>query len=473
MRITFVRPNIGRLPDGPYIDEGRMEPLPLAVLAALTPPGVECRLYDDRLESIPFDEPTDLAAITVEIYTARRAYEIAAEFRRRGVPVVLGGFHPTLVPGECLEHGDAICRGDAESYWSRVVEDAARGQLQRVYEAAPGGAPQPRGLLPRRELFRGKRYLPLTLMQFGRGCRFTCNFCAIASFFERTHVTRPVADMIAEISAQERRTLFFVDDNLVANWDAAKELMRALIPLRVRWVSQGSLDMTRDPELMDLMEASGCIGHVIGFESVQPGSLRSMSKLQNLNAGGWDRYNAACEVLRRHHLQTWASFTLGHDQDTLESIRDTLAFAMRQKFCFAAFNILMPYPGTPLYDRLAAEGRLLWGGKWWLHPGYRFNHAAFVPARMTAAELTAVALECRTRWNSAAAIFRRLWEPATHLHSATRLGIFLGYNRLFARETLRKQGMYLGASAAEFASPPRGLAEVVQSAEAAGRRGAS
>lgn len=452
MRITFIRPNIGRLANGPYIDEGRMEPLPLAVLAALTPPDVDCRLYDDRVERIPYDEPTDLAAITVEIYTARRAYEIAAEYRRRGVRVVLGGFHPTLLPEECLEHGHTICRGDAEGYWLQLVDDARHGRLQRIYSAAPGGPPQPCGLLPRRDLFQGKRYLPITLLQFGRGCRFTCNFCAIASFFDRRHNCRPVAEVLAEIAAQRRRTLFFVDDNLISNPAAAKALFRALIPLRIRWMSQGSLDMTRDPELMELMAESGCIGHVIGFESIRPDSLRAMGKVQNLNRRGWDHYEAACEVLRKHHLQTWAAFTLGHDDDTVESIRATLDFAMRQKFCFAAFNILMPYPGTPLYERLASERRLLWGGKWWIHPEYRFNHAAFVPARMSPAELTQVTLECRTRWNSASAIFQRLWDRETHLHSAERLGIFLGYNRLFARETRRKQGMYLGATSAEFAA---------------------
>jgi hypothetical protein len=195
---------------------------------------------------------------------------------------------------------------------------------------------------------------------------------------------------------------------------------------------------------MDLMEASGCLGHVIGFESIEPGSLESMRKPQNLTRGTWDRYGAACEVLRRHNFQTWAAFTLGHDQDTPASIRETLDFAMRQRFCFAAFNILMPYPGTPLHHRLAAEGRLLYGGRWWLHPDYRFNHAAFVPRNMSPDELTGACLDCRLRWNGAASIMRRLWDPMTHLHSAERLGIYFSYNRLFARETLRKQGMHFG-----------------------------
>ena len=170
MKITFVRPNIGRLLDGPYIDEGRMEPLTLGVLASYTPRDVECVLYDDRMEDIPFDEPTDLAAITVEIYNARRAYEIAAAYRERGVRVVMGGFHPTLMPDECREHADAIVTGDAETIWPRVVEDARAGRLQKRY-AGTTEYPQPGGVLTRRDLFEGKGYLPVTHIQNGRGCR--------------------------------------------------------------------------------------------------------------------------------------------------------------------------------------------------------------------------------------------------------------------------------------------------------------
>ena len=220
--------------------------------------------------------------------------------------------------------------------------------------------------------------------------------------------------------------------------------MRELIPLRIHWVSQASIDMTGDPELMELMEASGCLGHVIGFESVDPRNLQSMRKHHNLARGGWDGYSRAVDVLRRHHLQTWAAFTLGHDHDTPESLRELLAFAMHHKFCFAAFNILMPYPGTPLYDRLARERRLLWEGKWWLHPDYRFNHAAFVPKRMSADELTEACWHCRERWNRTSSIVRRMWDPLTHMSSPRRLGIYLGYNALYARETLKKQGMRFG-----------------------------
>jgi len=185
---------------------------------------------------------------------------------------------------------------------------------------------------------------------------------------------------------------------------------------------------------------------VIGFESVQQSSVRGMGKACNLSkkSAGWDGYARQVEILRKHHLQTWAAFTLGHDTDTPESILDTLRFAEEHKFCFAAFNILMPYPSTPLFKRLESEGRLLWGGKWWLHPQYRFNHAAFVPKNMTPDELTGTVFECRKRWNSIGSIFTRVWDFETHLNSMYRLGTFLVYNRLYASETMTKHGMLFG-----------------------------
>ncbi len=445
MRIAFVKPNIGRREHSLYVDEGRMEPLQLGVLAGLTPPDVECVLHDDRMEAIPYDEPTDLAAITVEIYTARRAYEIAAEFRRRGVPVILGGFHPTLDPEECLEHADSIYIGDAEFLWHQVVADARRGRLRRIYRAR-AGVPQAGGTKPRRDLFKGKGYLPVTLMQFSRGCRFACDFCAISVFFDRTQFVRQTREVLAEIESQERQFIFFVDDNFLSNHEAAKSFLRELIPMKIRWVSQGSIDMTGDPELMDLQEASGCIGHVIGFESLDPRNLKAMKKTPNLMRKGWDRYEGACRVLRRHHLQTWAAFTLGHDGDTVASIKETHDFAMAQKFCIAAYNILMPYPATPLYGRLKREGRLLWDGKWWLHPEYRFNHAAFVPKNMTAEELTETCWYCRDHWNRTGSILRRMLDFETHLSSLTRLQVYLAYNPLYAKETFKKQGMLFGLS---------------------------
>ncbi len=448
MKITFIKPNIGRMEHSLYVDEGRMEPLQLGVLAGLTPPDVECVLYDDRMEDIPYDEPTDLAAITVEVYTARRAYEIAAEYRNRGVPVILGGFHPTLIPEEAALHADSIFLGDAETGWADVVADLRGGptRLKPRYQAPPGIA-QAGGVLPRRDLFKGKGYLPITLMQFSRGCRFPCDFCAISRFFDRRHFTRPNREVLEEIARQNRRLIFFVDDNFLSNHEAAKSFLRDLIPLRIRWVSQASIDMTHDLELMDLLEESGCLGNVIGFESLSPGNLKLMKKAPNLvkqNLSAWDYYQRQVEVLRQYHQQTWAAFTVGHDHDNLESIRELYHFAEYNKFCFAAFNILMPYPNTPYYARLQAEGRLLWDGKWWLHPEYRFNHAAFIPKNMTPDELTQATWECRHRWSRPGTIFKRMWDFKTHLHSLYRLGVYLRYNPIYGKEAYKKQGMRFG-----------------------------
>ncbi len=159
MKVTLIKPNIGRLEHSLYVDSGRMEPLQLGVLAALTPPDAEVVMYDDRMEPIPYDEPTDLAAITVETFTARRAYEIAAEFRQRSVPVILGGIHPTLLPEEAAQHADSLYLGDAEFLWTQVLDDCRRGRLQPLYQA-PVGPPQPGALALRTPCVRHRSLRP-------------------------------------------------------------------------------------------------------------------------------------------------------------------------------------------------------------------------------------------------------------------------------------------------------------------------
>ncbi len=440
MHITFVKPTLGRLADGPFRDEARMEPLNLGVLAGLTPEGVDVRLCDDRIDEIDYDEHTDLVAITVEAFTARRAYEIADEFRARRVPVIMGGIHATALPDEVAEHADSVLTGDAETRWATVVADAHERRLAPRYHAGTG-APQPTAHA-RRDIYEGKGYLPLSLLQFGRGCRFRCEYCAVGSYFDHQHHARPVADVVAEIEAGTRRNLFFVDDNLIADHAAAKALFRALIPLGKRWVSQASIDQVEDPELMRLMVESGCLGNVIGFESLDEVNLEQMGKRPNLVRK--DRYAAAITTLAEHHLQTWAAFVLGYDHDTPDRLLEQCEWAIDQHFTFAAWNVLMPYPGTPLYARLAEQGRLLYDGRWWLHPDYRFNSAAFRPARMTADQLTETGWACRRRWSSLGSIVTRALDRSTNMSSVTRFGLYLLYNPLFRREAFKRQGLRLG-----------------------------
>lgn len=441
MKVTLIKPTIGRREHSLYVDEGRMEPLMLGVLAGLTPEDVEVVLFDDRMEAIPYDEPTDLVAITVETYTARRAYEIAEEFRQRGIPVILGGMHVALLPEEAAKHADSIFIGDAESGWPQVIADARSRRLQPRYCAEPGVA-QPGGVRPKRELYRGKGYLPISLMQFSRGCRFACSFCAVSQYFGRKHYLRRIDEVVAEIESQERKFIFFVDDNIASDREALKELCHALMPLHVHWISQASLDVMQDRELMRLMEKSGCWGNVMGFESISPASLRDARKSPNIP--GFSHYEREVAVLRDHGMQTWAAFTLGYDHDTVDSIQATVDFALRSKFTFAAYNILMPYPGTPLYHRLAVDNRLLYDRKWWLHTEYRFNNAAFRPARMSPEELTAACHAARKHYNSFGSLLHRFSDWRTNLRSVSRALSYWRYSLLFRKEVYKKHGMKFG-----------------------------
>jgi radical SAM superfamily enzyme YgiQ (UPF0313 family) len=441
MKVTFIKPNIGRIQNKPFVDKGMMEPLQLGVLAALTDRDVDVEFYDDRVEEINFDNPTDLAAITVETHTAKRSYEISEEFRKRGIPVIMGGMHPTLIPQEATQNAESIYIGDAEFLWKKVVTDLKNKKLKKIYKALVG-IPQP-GILTRRDIFKGKNYLPITLLQFGRGCKYQCNFCAVSRYFHNKHYFRKIDEILQEIEDQGRKFLFFVDDNIVSDYDAAKTLFQELIPLKIKWVSQASIDFTNDLKLTDLMVRSGCLGNVVGFESILPQSIKEMNKGPNflIEGGGYKR---ALKVLRDYGLQTWAAFLLGNDHDTKDSIKRTLDFAMENKFAFAAFNILMPYPNTKLYDRLKKENRLLYDGKWWLHPKYKFNHASFVPMNMTPDELTEISFYCRKNFNSTGSIIKRMFDFNTNMGSLYRLGIYLLYNFLVRKEIRKKQNIQFG-----------------------------
>ncbi len=444
MTLTLIKPNIGRKGHSMYVDEGRMEPLQLGILAALTPDDVEVKLYDDRCENIPYTEKTDLVAITVETFTARRAYEICREFQARGVLVVMGGMHITLLPEEAAEVADSIITGDAESVWVEMIEDAKNKQLKKRYDGVFCSVVQ-ENIITRRDLFEGKGYLPITLLQFSRGCKFGCKFCASTAYFKGRQYCRPVEDVVKEIQMQKRKLLFFVDDNIVADKEKAKELFRALIPLKIRWVSQGSMDMLEDDELMRLMVKSGCLGNVIGFESINENNINNMNKRANTSKAG-ELYKKEIQKLRDYGLQTWAAFTVGYDNDTEESLRKTCDFAIENKFTFAAFNILMPYPGTPLYEKMQDENRLLYDGKWWLHEEYRFNYASYLPTKMTAEQLTKASFECRSKFNSRSSIFNRALDFKTNMRNPYRFITYLLYNPLFRKEVFKKQGMQFGLS---------------------------
>lgn len=408
MRLTLIHPCIGRhRADRSYIRSWQMEPLAPAALAALTPDDVEVRFHDDRLETIPFDEPTDLVALSVETYTAMRCYQIASEYRKRGVPVVMGGFHATLCPDEVAQHAEAVVIGEAEELWPEVVDDFRSGRGRKFYrqDARPSLA----NSRTRRSIFRGKRYLPVRLVEAGRGCHFRCDFCAIQTYFHATQARRPVDLILEEIERTRSRSalFFFVDDNIASNMDAAKEFYRALVPLKIRWVSQASITAAHDEEFLELIRRSGCEALLIGFETLNPKTLNAMNKSFNAARGG---YEVALANLRRHRIRLYATFVFGYDEDSERTFTETVTFAERHRFYIAAFNHLTPFPGTPIYERLRKQGRLLYDA-WWTDPRYRYNMIPFKPAQLEPEALRLGCLRARERFYSLPSIARRFLAP--------------------------------------------------------------
>jgi radical SAM superfamily enzyme YgiQ (UPF0313 family) len=438
-RVTIVHPCVGRTRGmRRYVRTWLMEPIPAAMVAALLPPDVERRFHDDRLGPIPFDEPTDLVAISVETYTARRAYQIASEYRRRGVPVVMGGFHATLCPDEVERYCESIVIGEAEETLPRVIDDYRHGRPAKRYRAEG----QPRLVhAPDRTLFAGKRYLPIRLVEFARGCRFRCEFCAIQSFHAGAHNHRAVEDVVAEVQRVRRpgQLVFFIDDNITSDLERAKELMRALVPLGIRWVSQSAIHVAFDEEALALMRASGCQGLLVGFESLEADSLRAMNKGFNLMKGGPAQ---ALANFRRYGLRIYGTFLFGYDHDGPETFRDALRFAREEGLFIAAFNHVTPFPGTPLFERMAREGRLEHEA-WWLDGSYRYNQVPFRPARMSSEELARRCLEARREFYSWPSIWQRARKGANP-RGALMLLYYVAINAMHQKDVEGRSGLPLG-----------------------------
>lgn len=414
MRLTIIHPCIGRRAgDRSYVRTWQMEPLPAATLAGLTPDDVGIRFYDDRMETIPFDEPTDLVAISVETYTARRAYQIASTYRARGVPVVMGGFHASLCPEEVAGHAEAVVVGEAEESWPRLLDDFRHGTLQKFYRST--GRPSLERMRPDRSIFHGKRYLKVGLVEAGRGCHFKCDFCAVQTVFNSSQTRRPVDVILDELREikDSRKLVFFVDDNITSNLAQAKEFLRALIPLKLRWVSQSSINAAHDEEFLDLMVRSGCQGVLIGFESLNPANLTAMNKTFNLSRGGFEK---ALANLRRHRIRVYGTFVFGYDGDTVDSFAPTVEFAIGHGMYIAAFNHLTPFPGTPLYARLRDEGRLLYDA-WWLDESYSYNRIPFRPVGIEAEDLRRHCIGARRRFYSWPSILRRGFDPVNRTNA--------------------------------------------------------
>ena len=439
MKLTLIYPSVGRKENKPYVRAWQMQPLSMAVLAGLTPADVEVQFYDDRMESIPFDEQTDLVAISVETFTALRAYKIARAFRARGVPVVLGGYHVTLLPDEAQQEADSVVIGDAETVWEQLITDARYARLQTVYRTHSRHSL--RGVRPRREIFGERQYQNITLVESARGCNFNCDFCSITAFHSASQSHRPAVEVAEEMERTGSKRFFIVDDNIVSQPAKARELCRELIPLGIRWVGQASIHIARDEELLELMVASGCLGVLIGMESLDPKNLRDMGKEWNLASGG---YAESLASFRKHGLAVYGTFVFGYDNDDPHVVQQSIDFAREQKLFLAAFNHLVPFPGTPLYRRLEQEGRLL-HPRWWLDPNCRVGDVVFRPKRLDPLELKGLCLDARRQFYSWRSIAGRLCDRSANAANLLMTGVYLGLNIGAHFDIDLRQGLQLGA----------------------------
>lgn len=417
-----------------------LEPLTLATLAGITPREIQVQAIDDRIEAIDYDEPRDLVGISVKTFSARRAYQIAAEFRKRGVPVILGGFHPTLASDEAAQYADAVMIGDAEGAWEHVIDDVANHRLKKIYRQEI--APPLERVTPNRAVFKGKKYLPVSIVETARGCRFDCRFCAVSAFYNRQVRHRPIEEVVAEVAALKHRLVLFADDNIVADHDATKELLRALIPLRIHWIGEASLTATRDLELMRLLQESGCVGLLLGFESLSPAGLEHINKSWNMVNIGFER---AVSIMHDHGIAILGSFILGTDDDTVDSVDAILDFAIRQKLFASLFNMLIAYPGTVLYDDLKAQGRLV-KPEWWLDPAYTHGSVMFQPKRMSIEQVEQGWLKLNREFYGVRSTLKRFWEPRANARDLWRMLAFLVLNLSAYNEEMRRYRKPLGAS---------------------------
>jgi radical SAM superfamily enzyme YgiQ (UPF0313 family) len=382
LKIALVAPKgpLYRHRGGIWKKSLRYQPLTLTTLAALIPPEIpaELDLFDEGIADVPLDLKADLIGLTVITGTASRAYELADHFRRRGITVVLGGPHVTLIPEDAAPHADAVVAGYAEDSWPQLLRDFKMGQMRPRYDQAPDLdlANRP---FARRELLPSHRYLTDNVFEATRGCVHDCDFCVVPAAWGRKPYLKPVADVVADIRQHGARKLIFVDLNLIADRAHARRLFEALIPLRAQWYGLATVLLADDPELLELAARSGCKGLLMGLESISSENLRQNHKGFNSP----EKYVQAVERLHQHGIALQGCFVFGLDHDGPDVFLQTAEFAVQARIDLPRFAIVTPFPNTALYHRLAAEGRML-TKNWDLYDG---QHVVFRPSKLSVDEL--------------------------------------------------------------------------------------
>jgi radical SAM superfamily enzyme YgiQ (UPF0313 family) len=377
MKILLISPERKRKKEEAFLF--RLSFLNLPYVAAVTRPDAEVKIVDEAFQKVDFDEKVDLVGITAQTPVVPRAYEIADEFKKRGVPVVMGGVHASMLPEEALQHVDAVLVGEAEEVWPDLIEDLRKGQLKRIYQGN-GFVDSSKLPLPRRELLNEKFYFPLKLLETTRGCPHRCDFCGVSKFFGFRYRNRPISEIERELETLfkegpvmnpalkkilsffgkdlpyflKRRLLYIIDSDVAGDKRFCLELFSLLKEFDLRWWGHAPVSVAFDQKLLEGLSQSGCIALNIGFESFSTKNLQTMGK-------GFNQPSRYAEAVKRIHDQgigIMGTFIVGLDDDDPGVFQRIIDFCINEKLDWALTFIMSPYPGTDSFKRLEKEGRI-------------------------------------------------------------------------------------------------------------------
>jgi radical SAM superfamily enzyme YgiQ (UPF0313 family) len=383
-KILFINP---AYKDDSIFEAVKVPPLALATLAGLTPEEYEMKIVDENVDKINFDENTDLVAISCMTPYAPRVYEISQHFMERGIPTIVGGIHSTVLPNEASKYATSAVIGEAESVWNQVIEDWKENKLKKFYYGKRFELKnQPK---PRRELLNQKKYHSHAI-QTTRGCPFNCDFCSVTQFSGGAYRWRPIKEVIEEIRGIDGRYFYFSDDNIVGMGKKSEEraikMFKEIKDLDILWASQTSVNIADNDKVLKAIADSGCKSLLVGIESFNPEVLKEMRKGINLR---YDIHGIKKQIEKLHDygIAVNAGIIFGNDHDTNDVFDQTIELINYIEFDRVMPNILTPYPGTRLYERLTNEKRILYKN----YPNdwkkYNAMNVVFTPKNLTVEEL--------------------------------------------------------------------------------------
>lgn len=385
-------------------------PITLALLAALVPPELagDVTIYDESAEAIPLDLEADIIGITCITGTAARCYRFADYFRKKGIKVILGGVHPSLMPEEAMQHADSVIVGLGEDNFPRALRDFQAEKLKPLYrqEACTHIKNRP---LPRKDLLNKKKYITLNTVEAIRGCNLKCSFCAYPRAFGTTLYKRAVQDIIDEIKTLKGKLVIFPDVNLISDKEFAKELFEAMIPLKKWWFGLTTTAIGADEELIRLFQKSGCKGLLLGFESVNQESQKTMHKgINQVN-----EYGEIMDLLHSYGIMVMGCFAFGSDEDKPDVFERTVKMCLDAKIDLPRFSVITPFPDTEFYNELESQGRIT-ERDWAM---YDVEHVVYQPKHMSAAELEEGITRAWKQAYSLKSIWKRIdWKHFLKIH---------------------------------------------------------